>query len=192
MGFYKFIRLRDTPDSYSGQAGKHLRVKPTEDGLEFVPSPGWVKIYDYTFPSAVQYVDISGWNVTANKMFIMYLLVKNDNPTSDAIYRIYIDEYYDPLSYRSNRDGGAVESNPDTINVRRGHTTIAQFFIARAAGGTTQINWSATENIGDWIWSAHGAWNYPVAVTWNVMRIDSQTTDGIGANSRILVFAPLS
>jgi len=192
MGFYKFIRLRDTPDSYSGQAGKHLRVKPTEDGLEFVPSPGWVKIYDYTFPSAVQYVDISGWNVTANKMFIMYLLAKNDNPTADATYRIYVNGDYDPLNYRSNRDGGPGYDTPDTIYVRRATTSIAQFFIARAAGELTRISWTAAESLPVEVWSGHGAWLYEVAVTWDVMRIDSQTTDGIGANSRILVFAPLS
>lgn len=35
MGFNKFTRLRDTPDSYLGQAGKAAKVKSTEDGLEF-------------------------------------------------------------------------------------------------------------------------------------------------------------
>ena len=39
MGFNKFIRLRDTPDSYSGQAGKFTKVKITEDGLEFTTAP---------------------------------------------------------------------------------------------------------------------------------------------------------
>lgn len=35
MGFNKFTRLRDTPDSYDDQAGKFPKVKETEDGLEF-------------------------------------------------------------------------------------------------------------------------------------------------------------
>ena len=32
----KFWQLEDTPNEYTGQAGKGLRVKSTEDGLEFV------------------------------------------------------------------------------------------------------------------------------------------------------------
>jgi hypothetical protein len=35
MGIIRFLQLRDTPDSYSGQAGKVPKVKSTEDGLEF-------------------------------------------------------------------------------------------------------------------------------------------------------------
>ena len=38
-----FLELPDTPDSYAGQAGKAVAVKPSEDGLEFVvksSSPG--------------------------------------------------------------------------------------------------------------------------------------------------------
>ncbi|MBW2675902.1 MAG: hypothetical protein JRD89_21305 [Deltaproteobacteria bacterium] len=34
-GIKKFLGLTDTPDSYSGYAQKYLRVKSTEDGLEF-------------------------------------------------------------------------------------------------------------------------------------------------------------
>ena len=34
-GVKHFISLFDTPDSYSGQAGKFVKVKSTEDGLEF-------------------------------------------------------------------------------------------------------------------------------------------------------------
>jgi len=34
-GVSQFIKLKDTPSSYSGQAGKYVRVKTSEDGLEF-------------------------------------------------------------------------------------------------------------------------------------------------------------
>jgi uncharacterized protein YcnI len=34
-GVSKFTELEDTPKSYTGQSGKALRVKTTEDGLEF-------------------------------------------------------------------------------------------------------------------------------------------------------------
>ncbi|MEM2260005.1 MAG: hypothetical protein QXY65_02945 [Candidatus Methanomethylicaceae archaeon] len=34
-----FLDLTDTPDSYSGQAGKVVAVKSTEDGLEFTSAP---------------------------------------------------------------------------------------------------------------------------------------------------------
>jgi parallel beta-helix repeat protein len=34
-GVSKFIKLKDAPSSYSGQAGKAVQVKSTEDGLEF-------------------------------------------------------------------------------------------------------------------------------------------------------------
>ncbi|GAI54073.1 unnamed protein product, partial [marine sediment metagenome] len=40
MGFNKFTRLRDTPDSYKDQAGKVATVKTGEDGLEFKEAPG--------------------------------------------------------------------------------------------------------------------------------------------------------
>jgi hypothetical protein len=33
--FFTFLALEDTPDSYSGQAGKGVRVNPAEDALEF-------------------------------------------------------------------------------------------------------------------------------------------------------------
>ena len=39
MGCFKptqFIQLTDTPDEYTGQAGKFVAVKETEDGLEFI------------------------------------------------------------------------------------------------------------------------------------------------------------
>jgi hypothetical protein len=34
-GVYDFIALRDTPSSYEGQAGKVVKVKTDESGLEF-------------------------------------------------------------------------------------------------------------------------------------------------------------
>lgn len=34
-----FLELGDTPDSYDGQEGKLLAVKPTKDGIEFVDAP---------------------------------------------------------------------------------------------------------------------------------------------------------
>ncbi len=34
-----FLQLTDTPDSYGGQAGKIVSVKPDESGLEFIPVP---------------------------------------------------------------------------------------------------------------------------------------------------------
>ena len=43
MGCFKptqFIQLTDTPDEYTGQAGKFVAVKDTEDGLEFVDAGG--------------------------------------------------------------------------------------------------------------------------------------------------------
>lgn len=45
-----FLSLTDAPDSYSGQAGKVVIVKPTEDGLEFASTSGVgdmkVSVYD--------------------------------------------------------------------------------------------------------------------------------------------------
>lgn len=38
-GATTFLQLTDTPDSYSGQAGKAVAVKGAEDGLEFVDFP---------------------------------------------------------------------------------------------------------------------------------------------------------
>lgn len=35
-----FLHLDDTPSSYSGQGGKGVQVKDTEDGLEFITPPG--------------------------------------------------------------------------------------------------------------------------------------------------------
>lgn len=43
MGCFKptqFIQLTDTPDDYTGQAGKFVAVKATEDGVEFVDAGG--------------------------------------------------------------------------------------------------------------------------------------------------------
>jgi len=37
---YKFLDLTDTPSSYSGQSGKYLKVKASEDGLEFTSVAG--------------------------------------------------------------------------------------------------------------------------------------------------------
>jgi len=37
-----FLGLVDTPDSYVGQGGKFLRVKATEDGIEFVAGGTWI------------------------------------------------------------------------------------------------------------------------------------------------------
>jgi hypothetical protein len=38
-GVSKFIKLKDAPSSYTGQRGKTLGVKATEDGLEFITAP---------------------------------------------------------------------------------------------------------------------------------------------------------
>jgi hypothetical protein len=38
--FSRFTSLLDTPSSYVGQSGKFLRVKATEDGIEFIASSG--------------------------------------------------------------------------------------------------------------------------------------------------------
>ncbi|MEA3357495.1 MAG: hypothetical protein U9Q67_03605, partial [Patescibacteria group bacterium] len=38
--YSKFRKLKDTPDSYSGQSGKYVKVKATEDGVEFATSSG--------------------------------------------------------------------------------------------------------------------------------------------------------
>jgi len=39
-GATRFIDLSDVPGSYSGQGGKNVAVKATEDGLEFVTANG--------------------------------------------------------------------------------------------------------------------------------------------------------
>lgn len=39
-GVTKFTELSDVPNSYLGDAGEHLAVNATEDGIEFVPDSG--------------------------------------------------------------------------------------------------------------------------------------------------------
>jgi hypothetical protein len=45
---FRFISLSDTPSTYVGQAGKGLRVKATEDGLEYFDVPGTVDKTEFT------------------------------------------------------------------------------------------------------------------------------------------------
>ena len=63
-----FSELTDTPTTYSGQSGKTLQVKSSEDGLEFVPSAGSdekIKISaNDTTPSFLDTKLTAGTNVT--------------------------------------------------------------------------------------------------------------------------------
>jgi len=76
-----FLSLTDTPDSYAGQAGKNLRVKVTEDGLEFTTSAAEISIGDIVnsgTPGSVLFVDTEG-KLGQDSNYLAY------NPTVHAL-----------------------------------------------------------------------------------------------------------
>jgi hypothetical protein len=67
-GVTTFIELEDTPDSYSGQAGKVPVVNDTEDGLEFEDAGGGIKYHlestdSITVPTRHQYNIVEELNI---------------------------------------------------------------------------------------------------------------------------------
>jgi hypothetical protein len=70
-GVTKFTELEDTPKSYTGQAGKALAVKATEDGLEFktAPPPGLhASTHEEGGSDAINPSNIgANWNKLVNK-----------------------------------------------------------------------------------------------------------------------------
>jgi hypothetical protein len=70
-GVSKFIKLKDAPSSYSGQAGKAVKVKTTEDGLEFVtglPPSAHASTHESGGSDAINPANIGAdWNKLVNK-----------------------------------------------------------------------------------------------------------------------------
>lgn len=65
VGVKEYIKLDDTPDSYSGQAGKTTKVKTGEDGLEFTdfPEAGFTsRVFAYRSGST-QTIPSASWTV---------------------------------------------------------------------------------------------------------------------------------
>jgi len=96
----EFIELIDTPNSYSGQAGKTLRVNTAETGLEFAPFPAgdWKVIAYVEVTTNVDYVDFTGLDINTDKFYILFAAVKNPL-TSNLRYYIFVEGDYTPTNY---------------------------------------------------------------------------------------------
>lgn len=96
-----FTQLRDTPADYSGQGGKYVAVKATQDGLEFVDAAaatrqivGYSNYLGTPMDSTADYV----WLVGVNGIIIGHQY----NDTQDSIY------YYWSLDWDWLKDSVAV------------------------------------------------------------------------------------
>ena len=100
MGCFKptqFIQLTDTPDAYTGQAGKFVAVKDTENGLEFVEAGGGgVTCDDVCECSCIQAIKDEVDNI--GEIVSLYLNTSIPPVNLGLLYNEFVCASLDPIS----------------------------------------------------------------------------------------------
>jgi len=113
-GAQTFLQLTDTPDSYSGQAGKIVRVKSNEKGLEFVSLPvDWELLANIELSSNDEGLYV--YNLPIKKVLKLLIFVKGStapqqlwlyfNDDADFNYSCSVSENAGTPTIYTSKDG---------------------------------------------------------------------------------------
>jgi hypothetical protein len=191
-----FTDLLDVPHSYQGQAGKVLKVKQTEDGLEFGEAPAgkWVVVAEVNVGANCDYVDFTGLDINTDKQYILFVVLKNPQ-TSNSDYWLYVEGNYTNTNYYSQY----IYGSGTTLNVGRitgayiatapaGDRTRATAWINRDADGYPRWNVMECRSPGSTVAIQQLAVTKTATVT-NItsIRISASVAGGIGTGSYLLL-----
>jgi len=204
----KFIQLDDTPNSYSGLAGKLFKVNSSETALEAstntdseiaeavnVSQNVIEKVSEVEVSSDCTHVEFT--NLDGNSAWFYYLLSTIKNPTSiDVVYKIFFNgnetdtNYYVQYFEAMGASTGYNRLNrPELTHTKTGHSCGQDTIICRDPQG--YIRWFS--KISRFNGSEVRASLYCgcSAVTFSnitSIKIVATATGGIGAGSRFVLF----
>jgi hypothetical protein len=194
-GAGSFLELSDTPDSYSGQAGKSAKVKANESGLEFFSA--WEKVAEVLVPSNCDYVDFNSLNINIDKVYTLFALLKNGSATMTEIYLYRNGDYTNANYYLQYLRVYGTSIGYDRLNspnvmwmpgsgVTFGYVNIARSILGHMLAGCLypQNSGSAIEISMRMVSSANTTSNI------TSLRIAAYMAGGIGAGSILILCKP--
>lgn len=171
-GAQSFLQLNDTPSSYTGYGSYLVRVKPTQDGLEFVPAAsggggGGASSFIDLMDTPSSYTTYSG----------CFLLV---NPTETGIEFKNPNEIFDPItqSYQFFVDGILASVADIQMVVVEKDIVLKEFYVALADTGTSSTTTVVLRKNGSNISGASVAIPYNSANKYASVTINETATKG--------------
>ena len=133
---HEFIDLNDTPNSYSGQTGKYIKVKTTEDGLEFTNAPSGGSLQNIV--DSAQGVNVTGKVATTDGIDIDIGGNINAAGTSIDFGSATISFSGATISGLSSKVNGWVDTHLNQSGITNGHV----------------LSWDTSANAGngDYAW----------------------------------------
>lgn len=141
-----FLALTDAPDSYVGQAGKAVAVKPTEDGVEFISISGLgdmkVSVYDPTGVAKDAFDTDNHTSGTINKVYTATEQSKLAGIASGAEVNVQADWN------ESNSGSDAYIKNKPTIpsGLTPADTVVSETSYGQAASVGTSTNYAREDH----------------------------------------------
>jgi len=204
----KFIQLDDTPNSYSGLAGKLFKVKSDESGLEpstntdseiadavNVAANVMEKIAEVEVSSDTDYVEFTGLDGNSAWFYVLFASIKN--PTSNnSEYYLFVNEdttttnYYTQSIYANGTTIATTNVNlPRLGHCTSGKSLIANVTISKDAAdyfrAISLCNRESPTNL-----YPHLNFIAKSATITNItsLRIQAETASAIGAGSKFILF----
>jgi len=204
----KFIQLEDTPNSYSGLAGKLFKVNSAETALEVstntdseiaeavnVAANVIEKIAEVEVSSDCDYVEFTGLDGNSAWFYVLFAVFKN--PTAnDLRYKIYVNgdtadsNYYTQETHADGSSDSYVRLNGPSIAFGYdGENSFCHVIITKDPAG--YFRWISENNYreGSAI-SANRDLGCKINTIDNItsLRVYASTTGGIGAGSKLILF----
>ena len=204
----KFIQLEDTPNSYSGLAGKLFKVNSSEDALEAstntdseiaeavnVAANVIEKVAEVEVSSDCDYVEFTGLDGNSAWFYILFFTIKNSSG-SDTGYRTYVNGDTENTNYYVQN----IIGNGSSISSARGNSAEIGYV---AAGERLSIEATITKDPDGYfrVYSKQNRYigsNVQVdiravcktATITNItsLRVQSSVADAIGAGSKFILF----
>jgi hypothetical protein len=196
-----FTGLTDTPSSYSGQAGKTVKVNTPETALEFAPFPvsQWAVRAEVTTTANVDYVDFTGLDINTDFAYVLFTTIKNPAAATSQYY-IFVEgdytttNYYNQFIHGDGTTSGVSRENFPSIGaIESGERGSSVVYIFRDPDGYFRYSSIISRGTGTTIKATLRSGSKTATLT-NItsLRISAAQTGGIGAGSKFLLCQPRS
>jgi hypothetical protein len=209
IGVDQFIELTDTPNSYSGQAGKLNRVNAAENALEFVTpnsvalTKGWELVELKEITTATQFVDFTGLDGNTDIFYMLVWAIRNGATTASNYFLQPNGTAVSTTDLHVYADWNGTTASAVASHATRTNGFILGYFdpnledigwgVLYAKTGMRRklsINEGCELSTGDPRWARSGwvsIWN---ETTTNItsLRVWADQANGLGVNTKIALF----
>lgn len=191
-----FLKLSDTPDSYTDQARKAVTVKPDQSGLEFITPFGWQLVDDHYFSSPATSYTINGLNGDVDIQYLITVFnVNGTGQTIEVLLRLNNDSGSNYLRQYLYAQGASIVAGADTVTgfyvVRSpaAALTLDPLMCLHAVSGQKRIMFGFRHSIDRWL-SFISEWTNTIDNITSLVFAGS-APNAIGAGSRYTVWKRL-